>query len=291
MAETVDRAFIHGYSQELLRLVQEGDDGSKFRGACRLKTGITGKTYHFERLGASALAPITARHQPTHILNPEHSRRRVSFSDRGGGILLDRLDEPKMLIMPKNDYARNHASAYNEFIDELVIAALTGSATAVDETDTTSSVSIGAAQQIAAGGTGLTFEKVNQAARILNQGPVPLRERYFAVSPQGLEDLLAETEVTSSDFSQLMALKTGTMTGPYMGFSWIVSTLLALSGTTRTCIAWQRDGIGLGLPLDLEVSIDRRADLNNSWQVLALASAGAVRIEEKRVVQVDITES
>lgn len=289
MAETVDRAFVHAYTAELHRQAEQMD--SKVRGAVRVKTGVTGKTYNFERLGGSDLVPITGRHSATNILNPEHSRRRCTFSDRGGAILLDRHDEVKMLIQPKNDYAQNHAESYNRFLDDLVFAALLGSATAVLADDSTSSVAIGSGQQIAAGAAGLTFEKVNQAARILNQGDVPAGDRYFAMSPQGLEDLLAETEVTSSDFTQLMALKTGSLTGPWMGFTWIMSTRLAIASTTRSCIAWQKQGIGLAIGLDIEISMDRRPDLNNAWQVLALVSAGAVRIEESRVVQVDITES
>jgi len=290
-AETVSVAFVHAYTAEVLRLVAEGADGSKTRGAVRLKTGVTGKSYNFERLGRSTLTAITGRHSPTNILNPEHSRRRATFQDRAGAILLDRHDEIKMLIQPKNDYARNHAESYNEAIDEIVFTAAIGNATAVSEADATSNVAMVAGNQIAAGAAGLTFEKVNQANRILNEGPVPLGERYFAVSPQGMEDLLAETEVTSSDFTQLMALKEGRFTGPYMGFTFMMSTLLALASTTRSCIAWQKDGIGLAIGMDLDVKISERADLNNAWQVWAGISLGAVRVEEARVVQVDITET
>src|SRR5262245_16179895 len=207
MAETIDVSFVHAYTEEVHRLAQDGEDGSKTRGSVRLKTGVVGKSYNFERLGASELPIISGRHSATQLLNPEHSRRRCTFSDRGGAILLDKHDEVKILIQPKNDYARNHASAYNRAIDRTVFEADIGSATAGAADDTTSSVAIGSGQQIGAAATGLTFEKVNQAARMLNERDVPQRDRYFAASPQGFEDLLAETEVTSSDFSQLMALK------------------------------------------------------------------------------------
>lgn len=289
MAETVDRAFVNAYTEELHRLAEQR--ASKLRGAVRVKSGVTGKNYNFERLGASDLVPIVGRHSATTILNPEHSRRRLVFSDRGGAILLDRHDEYKMLIAPKNDYANNHADSYNRFLDDLVIAAALGSATSVLADDTTSSVALPAAQQIAAGGTGLTFEKVNQTVRILNEADVEQEDRYFVYSPQGLEDLLAETEVTSSDFTSLMALKTANITGPWMGFQWLLSTRLAKVSTTRSAFAFQKKGLGLAIGLEIQVDIDRRADLNNSWQVLALVGAGAVRIEDARVVQVDFIES
>ncbi len=288
MADTVNVAFVHAYTSELMRLLAQSE--TKLRSAVRVKTGVVGKTYNFERLGSSDLVPIVSRSQATPILNPTHSRRRVTFSDRAGAILLDRHDEIKMLIAPKNDYARNHAESYNRFLDDLIIAAATGNSVAVDSADATSNVAIGSAQQIAAGSVGLTFEKVLQTSRILNEGDVPQGDRYFAVSPQGIEDLLQETEVTSSDFNQLMALKTGTLQGPYMGFTWIMTTRLAVSSLTRTCIAWHRDGLGLAIGLEIEIDIARRKDLNNAWQVHALVSAGATRVEEARVVQVDITE-
>ena len=290
MAETVDIAFPHGYSAEITRLYAAMDD--KVRDAVRVKSGTTGKTYHFERLADdAAFATISSRHAPTFIMNPTHSRRRVSFTDKAGAYVLDRHDSYKMLIQPKNDYAQNHASAWKRFINDLVFTAATASAVTVLADDTTGTAALGAGQQIAAGAVGLTFEKVLQASRILNENNVPQSERYFAISPQGLEDLLQETEVTSSDFNQLMALKSGTLTGPYMGFSWIMTTQLTKASTTRSCLAWHKNSLGLVVPMELEIHIDQRADLNNAWQANALLAAGAVRIQEEGVIQVDITET
>ena len=289
MAETVDIAFNHGYSAEITRLYAAMED--KVRDAVRIKSGSPGKTFHFDRLADDAdFQTITSRHQPTHVMNPTHSKRRVSFTDKGGAYVLDRHDSYKMLIQPKNDYAQNHASAWKRFINSLVFTAATASAVTVLADDTTGTAALGAGQQIAAGGVGLTFEKVLQASRILNENNVPQGERYFFMSPQGLEDLLQETEVTSSDFTQLMALKSGTMTGPYLGFTWVMTTQLTKVSTTRTCLAWHKNSMGLVIPMELEVHIDQRADLNNAWQANALLAAGSVRVQEEGVVQVDITE-
>lgn len=290
MAETPDVAFNHAYSQEIIRQYAATED--KIGNSVRRKTGVVGKTYNFERLGSSDLQTITTRHQPVIVLSPTHSVRRVTFTDKGGAILLDKNDEWKMLIQPKNDYARNHAEAYRRFINDLVIDAATGSATAVDAADATSSVTIGAGQQIAAGSVGLTFEKVNQALRILNTNNVPQDNRYFLVSPQGVEDLLAEAEVASRDYNEMQALKDGQMRGVFMSFNWVMTTQLNISSTTRTCIAYHRDSIGLAMPVELEVKISQRDDLATMpWQANAICSAGAVRLQEEGVVQVDITEA
>lgn len=290
MADTVDIAFTHTYATEIIRQYAAMDD--RVSQAVRTKPGTKGKTYHFERLADdAAFATIASRHAPTYIMNPTHSRRRVSFTDKGGAYVLDRHDDVKMLIQPKNDYAMNHASAYKRFLNSLCFTAATASAVAVDGADATSNVAIGSAQQIAAGGVGLTFEKVLQASRILNENDVPQSDRWFFLSPQGLEDLLQETEVTSSDFNNLMALKSGTLQGPYLGFTWVMTTQLTKVSTTRTCLAWHKNAMGLVIPMELEVHISQRNDLNDAWQANALLSAGATRIMEEGVVQVDITES
>lgn len=294
MSTTVDRAFVHGYDQVLYRTVQQ--ETTKFRQAARVKTGVVGKTWNFERLGPSDLATVTARHQPVNILNPEHSRRRATFTDKEGSILLDDFDQVKMLIQPQNDYAQNHAAAINRFYDDLMIAALTGNSVSVSETDATSNVALSdfssSLHIIANGGTGLTFSKVNQTLKLLNNQDVPLTDRWFAISPAGLEDLLDSPEATSSDFVQLKALQTGTLSGTWMGFNWIVTTRLAVSSNIRTCIAWHKSALGLAIAIDMKTRITQREDLATApIQVSAWCSAGAVRIEEAKVVSVDIDET
>jgi len=88
MAETVDIAFNHGYSAEITRLYAAMED--KVRDAVRIKSGSPGKTFHFDRLADDAdFQTISSRHQPTHVMNPTHSKRRVSFTDKGGAYVLE----------------------------------------------------------------------------------------------------------------------------------------------------------------------------------------------------------
>ena len=288
MSVTVNVAHVHAYTREIQCLAQQSP--SRLRSAVRVKAGITGKTYNFERLGPSDLVPIS-RHSPTPLLNPEHSRRRATLSDRGGGILLDKQDEVKILIMPENEYAQNHAASINRYYDDLIIAAATGNATSVAADDSTTNVALPAAQIIANGGTGLTFAKVNQALRILNQRDVPYDNRYAVISPVGLEDLLATTQATSSDFADLKAIQSGKLQGTWMSAQWIVSTRLAITGNIRSCLFFHQNALGLAIALDMYTSISTRHDLNDATQVYAAATAGAVRVEDELMVQIDIDES
>lgn len=288
MSVTVNVAHVHAYTREVQRLVQQSV--TKLRTSVRNQANVTGKTYNFERLGPSDLQAIT-RHSPTPLLNPEHSRRRLTLSDRGGAILLDKQDQVRMLIQPENDYAQNHAASINRFYDDLIIAAALGNSVAVAADDTTSNVALPAGQQIANGSTGLTFAKVNQALRILNQADVPYMNRYAVISPVGLEDLLATTQATSSDFVNLKAIQEGKLQGTWMSFEWIVSTRLPKTGNIRSCLFYHKNALGFATAIDMYASVAPRHDMNDATQVYAAATAGAVRVEEELLVQVDIDES
>lgn len=289
MSLTVNVAHVHAFQDYVQHLAQQKQ--TKLRGSVRVRTNVKGKSDNWERLGAAELQTVTTRHGATVLLNPEHSRRRCTFVDAAGAIGLDDFDEAKLIISPENEYPQVLAAAVNRYYDNRIITAATAAATTVSAADAEGTATLPAGQQIAAGGTGLTFEKVNQAARILNSNDVPNEDRTFVISAQGLEDLLAEVEVTSSDFSSLMALKNGQLNGTWMGFSWIMSNLLTISSTTRSCLAYHKNAIGLSIGIDQKLEIDRRPDLNGMWQANMKASAGAVRIEEALLVQVDITES
>lgn len=288
MSVTVNVAHVHAYTREVQRLTAQKQ--SKTRGAVRVKSGVVGKTYNFERLGPSDLAPIT-RHSPTPLLNPEHSRRRCGMADRGGAIILDKQDQVKMLIMPENEYAMNHADSINRFYDDIVIAAAVGNATAVAADDSTTNVALPAAQIIVNGTLGLTYAKVNQALRILNQRDVPYMDRTAIISPAGLEDLLATTQATSRDFADLKAIQEGKLQGTWMSFNWIVSTRLPLTGTVRSCLFFHKNAMGLAIAIDMYTSVSTRHDLNDATQVYAAVTAGAVRVEDELMVQVDIDEA
>jgi len=99
---------------------------------------------------------------------------------------------------------------------------------------------------------------------------------------------LNTTQATSSDYAAVKALVRGEI-DTWMGFKWIVSTNLSSSGTITSCFAMQRYGLCLALGSEPLVRTDERADMSYSWQVYYELNIGAVRLEEARVVQVDVT--
>jgi hypothetical protein len=73
-----------------------------------------------------------------------------------------------------------------------------------------------------------------------------------------------------------------------MGFKWIVSNALPVTGTMTTCFAFQRYGLCAAMSSQPLVRTDERNDLSYSWQVYYELNLGATRLEEARVVKVDV---
>lgn len=308
MAQTVDISFVPALQDTIVSLYAE--DPMTIKSSVRVRN-ITGKTDKWERLGGVELVGVTTRHQATPHTPMTHSARLAILSDVAGSELLDQLDQVKMMIDPKSEYTRNLTMAWRRREARTIIAALGGNATSVDNQDARSNVALPASQAIANGGTGFTMAKWRQANRILdNAGVSRDANRTVLLSAFAIEDLLADSTVTSSDYSQLNALYNGTIPqgSHFMGCRVVMigdavpddnavltggtaNPILDKTANIRTCWMYHRDAVGLSIAKDVTVEVDRRADLMNSWQVLVQGSLGAVRILDAGVVKIDIDES
>lgn len=285
MSTSVDVAFVQHYSANVLYLAQQKE--SKLRRAVRIRDNVVGKSTNFERIGATSAVLRTSRHADTPLVSTPHSRRRASLEDYEWADLIDKQDEIRTLLELTSPYAINAAMSMNRTVDDIIIAALGAAAVNVAADDSTSTTAV--ANTIVHGSVGLTVDKIRQAARVLDLGDVEMEDRFFVASPHGKEDLLATTEATSSDFVSVKNLVNGTISSFY-GFEFIWSTRLPVASTTRTCYAFQKDGMALAIGKDIAQRISERDDKSYATQVYYCLTAGAVRVEEARVVPVEITE-
>jgi len=260
--------------------------GSLLRDKVRVES-ITGKNAFLDQVGSVTAVEKTSRHSDTPQIDTPHARRRISLSDYEFADLIDQQDKVRLLIDPTSSYAQAAAMAMGRAIDDVIITAALGTA----YTGETGSTSTANANQIVHGSAGLNIAKLRTAKQTLDLSDVdPSIPRYIIVSPKQISDLLNITEVTSSDFNTVKALANGEI-NTYLGFNFIVSNRLALSSTTRSCIAFAQDGIALGIGKDVNARIDERADKSYATQVYYCMSIGATRMEEDKVVEVQCTES
>lgn len=290
MSNQVTTAFVQMYSANLQHLSQQ--KGSRLRGLVR-NEAVRGKSAFFDQIGSQVASVRTTRGADTILNDTPHARRRVTLADYEVADLIDDQDKLRMIVDPTSTYAQAQAFAIGRAMDDVIISAATGTAN-TGETGGTSVTLSGynsGSQVIAAGGTAMTIAKLREAKFILDNADVdPSIPRVIVVSPKQIQDLLATTEVTSSDFNTVKSLAQGQVTD-FLGFTFITSTRLGLSGSTRSCFAYAVDGVLLAVAKDLTVRIDERPDKSYATQVYACMSIGATRMEETKVVQIDCVES
>lgn len=284
MSSQVTTAFVQQYSANVQLLSQQM--GSLLRDKVRVES-VTGKNAFLDQVGSVTAVEKTSRHSDTPQIDTPHARRRLSMADYEFADLIDQQDKVRLLIDPTSSYAQAAAMAMGRAIDDVIITAALGTA----YTGETGSTSTANANQIVHASAGLNIAKLRTAKQTLDLSDVdPSIPRYIIVSPKQISDLLNITEVTSADFNTVKALANGEINS-YLGFNFIVSNRLALSGTTRSCIAFAQDGLALGIGKDVNARIDERADKSYATQVYYCMSIGATRMEEDKVVEVQCTES
>ena len=182
---------------------------------------------------------------------------------------------------------KSGANSMARAIDDLIIAAATGNA--VDGAG--SNVALPAGQKIAHGSAGLTLAKLISAKEILDGNDVdPDEERYMVLGSQQVSNLLNTTEVKSADYNSIKALVQGDI-DTFMGFKFLRSERLTLASTQRTCFAFTKSAMGLGIGKDVSTKIDLRPDKSYAHQVYLSFVAGATRVQDECVVEVLCTES
>jgi len=302
MSQQITTARVQQYKAEIMHLSQQ--KGSRLQAGVRTETQV-GKTAFYDRLGEAVAVEKVSRHSDTPQIDSEHSRRRVSLKDYVWADLIDKEDLRRLMDNPSGKYAEAAAWAMGRRKDDTIIAAADGSAYGGE--DGSSIIAHPNSQKYAANDgsslSGLNVRTLRGVKRILDGNDVDESiSRHAAINAAGLENLLGETQVTSSDFNTVKALVQGEI-NTYMGFNFhrlerVLAQVDALSGSATTgavgsgssligktrSIFWAMDGMLLATAADIEVRIEDRPDKNYATQVFASMGIGATRLEEEKVV-------
>jgi len=281
MSTQITEAFVQQYKSNMLVLSQQ--KGSRLRSTVRVES-VTGTSAYFDRLGATAAVARTTRHGDTPLVDSPHSRRRVTLAPYEWADLIDKADKVRTLIEPTSEYATNAANAMGRTMDDILIAAASGTAyTGVDGSGT-QAITL----QIAAGAANLTLAKLLSTKEALDEGEVDGDDRFFIVSPKMMTSLLGTTEIKSADYNSVKALVMGQI-DTFLGFKFITTNRLAANATAdgHLALAYQRRGLVLAIGEDVKTEIGPRADKSYSTQVYVSMDLGATRIEDACVVEID----
>ena len=276
------------YKSTVEHLLQQR--GSKFRGSV-MEDSYHGKSgAAVNQLGAVTAQAKTTRHADTPLIETPQDKRWVFPTDYEWADLIDDQAKLRIIADPTSPYAINGAMALGRAMDDLIVTAATGTSKTGEDGDTSTSFPAGQTAGTTSGG--LTIVKLREAMQLLIAAEVDVDNEplYCAIGAQQHDDLLGQTQAISLDFTNKPVLVDGRIRS-FMGFNFIDSQRLALSGTDRTAICWAKSGLHLGIWNDIDVQISDRADKSYSTQVYVKGTFGATRVEEKKVVAITCSEA
>ena len=286
MSFEITTAMVRQYNDNIVLLQQQKP--SRLRAAVR-EESVKGEYGFFDQISSTAAVKRTTRHADTPLVSTPHVRRRVAQNPYDWADLIEIFDRASLITDPTSKYAINAVAAFNRSIDDEIIAAAL--ATAYGGVDGSTSYTFDSSYyQIAHASSGLTLAKLCSAKEILDAAENdPDEERYFVVNAKQLSVLLQVTEVKSADYNTVKALVQGQI-DTFLGFKFLRSERLATASSVRSCLAWSKNSILLGVGTDILTRVSERADKNYATQVYVGMNVGSTRMDEKGVVEVQAYE-
>ena len=277
MSVQITTAFVEQYKGNVEHLVQQ--KGSRLRDCVSVES-VTGKNAFFEQIGSTAAQVRTSRHSDTPRMDTPHSRRRVSLADYDWSDLIDNEDRVRMLIDPTGLYAKAAAMAMGRAMDDVIIAAADGTAFTGVAGGTSTSYAAGMTVDVQ---VGLNVGKLRAAKQLLDANEAEDGDRYMVINAKQLQNLLAETEITSSDYSAIKSLVHGEV-DTFLGFDFRRTERIGTDANSdHKVLYWHKSGMKLAIGSEPQVKISERDDKNYATQVFTSMSLGSTRMQEDLV--------
>lgn len=292
MSTQITTAFVNQYSAVAKQVVQQME--SKFRPRVNIES-LKGEKGFFDFIGKVTWQQKTTRHSKVSFSDTPHTRRMIVGAEWYWSDLVDKGDETELLLDPTSKYLEAARMSGERKIDSLIMtAALATAYTGKEGTGTETwptTGSSGTSMRIATGSVGMTVSKLISALELFNLNDVPTEwEKWCAIAPQQVSDLLQETEVGSADYNMLRPLVEGEITR-FMGFNFIMSNQLYKSSTTRSCVAWVPQGITLAINRDVQTRVSEMPEYHYATMPYMSMFMGASRMDADCVVEIQCTEA
>lgn len=275
------------YAKEYGNIVflKSQQEGSRLRNTVMIKSGVKAEETYMDQINSFAALPKGARLADTDPTLASFDRRRIALEDFYVAKAWEKMDDIRTLADPTSAIVRNGINAMGRKIDDVVIAAATGTAY-TGKTGTTAVTFPTSTNQIAAGSANLTLAKWLDAIEILNANDVdPSEEKVIVIGSSQLTSLLTTTEIKSADYNSVKALVQGQV-NEFLGCKVIRSERLSKSGNNRNVLLYTKNAIGLAFGQDVNSRMDELPGKHYAKQLYFSMSIGASRLEEAKVVSI-----
>lgn len=285
MAITINNVYVQTFERNVRHLAQQGDTLlRKFI----TEVGGTGEKHNFEILGTAAATQKASARTATPTSDLAWSRRTALAATYHAGETVEQEDPVQMLVDPNSNVASALAMAMKRKVDDIIIAAATGTALNGDSSTTAFS----AGQRIGDGTGAITLDLIYQVQeKFLKNDVDPDEKITMVIGPTQQRAMLKMMQVTSGDYMSMKALTTGYLPS-FMGFDWVVSNrLLVPVGGQLDCLAFTKKGLGLMVNKDVTARVAEDPSISFAWRLYTHMTMGAVRVEDKHVVCVRVADT
>ncbi len=255
--------------------------GSSLKSTVTVREGVVGDTYKFRKIGKGM---AQQRPGPSSLVTPmdiTHATQSATLTNWYAPEYTDIFDAQTVNFDEQRELAITIGSALGRREDQLIIDALE---------DTTAASLAGDVNEDTGGtNTGLNSAKVRKASRFLNENGCG-KDRHLLHTAQGLENMLAETAVTSSDYNTIKALVNGEL-NTWVGFMFhLIETRdeggLPVGSTNEALnFAYEKQALGIAIGIAPRTSVDWIAE-RVSWLSNGVLKAGAVARDLLGIVQI-----
>lgn len=280
MSMSLSNAFVTLFDAEVKQAYQ---GKAMLVGAVRQRRGVEGSTVKFPKVGRGVATPRVGQTDVT-PLNVGFSNVTLTLEDWIAAEYSDIFAQAKVNFDERSELVQVLGNAIGRRQDQLVLNALANSGT---------SLTVG--NDVGGTDTNMNVAKLRQAKGLMDKNNVPPTDRGIIIHSNGLQSLLAETAVTSSDFNTVKALVNGEL-DTFLGFKFHVigdrtEGGLAIDGSLdRTCFAFHKDAIGYGEGIAPKTEINYIPE-KTSFLVASMFSAGATTIDAEGIVSIVARES
>lgn len=279
MSTSISTSFVTIFDAEVKQAYQQD---RQLAGTVRERTGVSGNSYKFNKLG-SGVANLHIPQSDVTPMNLTHTQVTATMADYNAAEYSDIFTSGKVLFDERAELVKAVSMAVGRRMDQLVIDALDGAGT-----------SLTVANSIGGSTTNLNVDKVLEAKKLMDQQGVPAEDRFFLCHANNMAAFLDDSDVKTIDVNTTKALAQGTVDS-FLGFKFIMvgdrtEGGLAVDGSSdRTCLAWHKNACGLAINMDKKTEINYIAE-KSSFLVNSMFSAGAVGIDTAGIVEVTCRE-
>lgn len=254
--------------------------------------GITGSSFTYNTLAQTSANDVTNRLGDTEWSDQAHATRIALMQDKDWSTPIDKYDLPKLLASPQGEYMQNGIAAMNRKKDDVIYKAMLGPAlTRTQDGAPYGTAVFSTSQKILDGGTGMTKAKIITAKKLFRKNEADSyngESLFMLYDSEVLEDVLADTTLTSADFMAVKMLQDGDVSGKWLGFTWVPYEALATTaGGVKTTVAYTKTSMKFGTGMARDIDVGPRRDKKNAIQIYASESYGAGRIFENKIVSID----